>query len=178
MSSSLIRKRERSSELGYSEYLKTVNRTARGRGIIGPKALVPRWVEEHVSRGSLILDYGAGPAMLHTLRLREVGFMVDAYDIGDNCTKDHLPILPVGEYDVVMASNVFNVQPTICDLRWTIRETYRALVPGGRLVANWPNSPRKVPLNKWGIIGLLHIEFRSVFWWKGNILLAYKGEEP
>lgn len=158
----------------YSEYLKTVNRTARGRGSIGPKAIVPQWVSEHFTRGSLILDYGAGPAMLHTLRLREAGFMVDAYDVGDNWTPKHLITIPFGEYDVVMASNVLNVQPTINDLRRVLRECHRALAHGGRLVANWPNSPRKVPLNKWGIIGLLQTEFRTVFWLKGGILLAHK----
>jgi SAM-dependent methyltransferase len=124
-----------------------VNRTARSRGAVGAKALVPRYVEAVALPGQTILDFGAGPEALHAKRLRQTGLDVTAHEIGANQNENHDPTALFRQYDIVFASNVLNVQPRSSDLWDALRQIHGAVRPGGFAVLNYPESPRKLPLN-------------------------------
>jgi hypothetical protein len=125
-------------------YTKTVNATARSAGAVGARALVPRKVRELAAYDVTILDYGSGPKAMHTLGLRDDGYSnVTAHELGGNLTSVHDPDALTREYDVVMASNVLNVQPTLLDLARVVGELRCATKSGGLLVCNFPASPRK-----------------------------------
>lgn len=112
------------------------------------RAIVPKYVAEHISKEDSILDYGAGKGAVHTKWLRKEGFDVTAYDFGANCIdglhdKDALE----RQYKVIMASNVLNVQSSREMLIETLQQIYRSLKPGGHLICNYPASPRKTDLD-------------------------------
>lgn len=110
-------------------------RTARTRGSVGPRALVPRFVEEFGDRRDRILDYGAGPQAAHAKRLRAAGFTVDAHDLAR-------PIeLRPRHYDIAYASNVINIQPDAEHTIAVLEEIRATLRPGGALFFNYP-EPR------------------------------------
>jgi hypothetical protein len=142
------------------EQIKTANKTARANGAVGRNALVPRAVLDFLNPHSdrykdwNILDFGSGPAMLHTYKLREAGFEnTHAYDFGDNWSEEMeiLVSLENGRkklsskdgrpYDLIFASNVFNTHSgpamtlsALCLIRDSMREN-------GVLFFNLPSSP-------------------------------------
>jgi hypothetical protein len=128
-------------------YTEEVNKTYRANGAVGKEAVVPKKIAEifNPNDGLRILDYGAGTLALHAKNLRKLGFYVDAYDIGENtdsCNVQGLRFPP--EYDVVYASNVINVQPTLRDVQTIINHIkVYALKPGGKFLFNYPSTPRK-----------------------------------
>ena len=112
------------------------------------RAIVPKYVAEHMSKEDSILDYGAGKGAVHTKWLRKEGFNATAYDFGANCIdgvhdKDALN----RRYKVIMASNVLNVQSSKEMLIETLLQIYISLEPGGCFVCNYPASPRKMDLD-------------------------------
>ena len=135
------------------EEVRIANATSRSNGASAKnkdgsiRAIVPKYVAEHVSKEDSILDYGAGKGALHTKWLREEGFDVTAWDFGDNFIdgvheKDALS----RKYDVVFASNVLNVQSSLNMFLETLSQMYDSLKPGGTLICNYPASPRKMQL--------------------------------
>jgi SAM-dependent methyltransferase len=93
--------------------------------------------------GLSILDFGAGRYAHHAKKLWRRGYDVTAYEFGDNIdlgihTTDALDFV----YDLVIASNVLNVQSDERMLTKTLREISGALEPGGVLICNYPSSPR------------------------------------
>ena len=135
------------------EEVRIANATSRSNGASAKnkdgsiRAIVPKYVAEHVSKEDSILDYGAGKGPLHTKWLREEGFDVTAWDFGDNFIdgvheKDALS----RKYDVVFASNVLNVQSSLNMFLETLSQMYDSLKPGGTLICNYPASPRKMQL--------------------------------
>ena len=147
------------------ELLNEVNHTHRGIGAVGPRALVPRVVQ---NMGALltaptILDFGAGPQAYHTQGLRMLGFNATAWDVGGNFVEGvHDPHALERTYDIVMASNVLNVQPNLAILHAVIRELFHLVAPGGVLVCNYPESPRRIPVKRAAIKELLESRFRYV----------------
>lgn len=120
------------------------NATSRAGGAVGSNAIVPKWVREHVPTTASILDFGAGKQAAHAQDLQKQGFRVTAYDYGQNFDESvHDPDALDGQYDVVYASNVLNVQDSVKELRTTIKEASESVRPGGYFVANLPASPRK-----------------------------------
>jgi hypothetical protein len=113
--------------------------TARSAGAIGPRALVPRTVQEVASPDDTILDFGAGPKEAHAQNLREDGFNVTAWDFGKN------PEALYRQYDIVYASNVLNVQSSLDMLERTVGQIADLVRPGGTFIGNLPLSPRKSP---------------------------------
>jgi hypothetical protein len=91
------------------------------------------------------LDYGAGKEATHTKKLRREGLDVVAYDFGENLTRFHDRDALEFSYEVVIASNVLNVQSTKRMLAQTLDELERACAPGAILVCNYPASPRYLP---------------------------------
>lgn len=136
------------------EEIKIANATSRSNGASAKnkdgsiRAVVPRYVAEHIGKKDSILDFGAGKAALHTKWLREQGFNVTAYDFGDNIIEGlHDRDALTKQYKVIMASNVINVSSSWDMLIETLNQINNSLEPGGMLVVNYPASPRKMDLN-------------------------------
>lgn len=130
------------------EDIRIVNSTSRNTGAVGAKAITPKYVEDTARRSESILDYGAGKQAAHTKGLREKGFNVTAYDIGQNVDPSiHRMDALNSQYDTVFASNVLNVAPSEDFLRRTLAEIKQSVGPNGRAVFNYPESPRKSGLD-------------------------------
>lgn len=111
------------------------------------RAIVPRYVAEHINKEDSMLDFGAGKGAVHTKWLREEGFNVIAYDFGDNIIEGlHDKNALQKQYKVIMASNVLNVQSSLDMLLETLRQIDNSLEPGGEFICNYPASPRKMLL--------------------------------
>jgi hypothetical protein len=131
------------------EQIEIANRTARSGGAVGSKALVPRLVRDYAKPSDTILDFGSGPKAMHTMDLRKDGFYVVPYDFGRNITPGiHDPEALNFAYDFVFASNVLNVQSSQKMFDWTLGQIVSVMAPGGKLLANYPESPRKGPMNQ------------------------------
>ncbi|MFA7628645.1 MAG: methyltransferase domain-containing protein [Candidatus Dojkabacteria bacterium] len=142
------------------ESIQRANRTSRGYGAVGSKAITPRYVESIASPSDKILDFGAGKGAVHAADLRENGLNVTAYDFGSNVRDGiHDPDALSREYDIVYASNVLNVQSGKEDLIETLEEIASAVRTGGRAVFNFPGSPRFLDMDAVGLAG----EIRKVF---------------
>lgn len=133
------------------EEIKIANATSRTNGASAKnkdgsiRAIVPKYVAEHINKKDSILDFGAGKDAVHTQWLREQGFDVVAYDFGDNCIEGlHDKEALSKQYKVIMASNVLNVQSSKDMLNETLKQIYDCLIPGGLFICNYPSSPRKM----------------------------------
>ena len=125
--------------------IKAANATSRCNGAVSSDAIVPRLVVERCSKEESILDFGAGKSARHTMALKKQGFNITAYEFGDNIVRDlHDPNALERQYDTVFASNVLNVQMSLKMLGETLAQIKKALKPGGRLIANYPDNPRKL----------------------------------
>ena len=111
------------------------------------RAIVPKYVARYINKEESLLDFGAGKDAAHTKWLREQGFNATAYDFGENCIEGlHDKDALNRQYKVVMASNVLNVQSSMQMMFATLRQIYDSLAYGGKLVCNYPSSPRKMEL--------------------------------
>ena len=132
------------------EEIKIVNKTARHAGAVGKNALVPRVITSKFPYlGYNMLDFGAGSKAVQTNYLREQGYNVTPYDIGENVV-DGVHLVETeedkGKYDLIFASNVLNALPseeawgeTLSKIDWFL---------GGDnafAIMNFPKSPRKYP---------------------------------
>lgn len=133
--------------------IKIANATSRSNGASAInkdgsiRAIVPRYVAEHVSKEDSILDFGAGKGAVHTKWLKEQGFNATAYDFGDNLIEGlHDKDALSKQYKMIMASNVLNVQSSMSMLLETLRQIDNSLEPGGEFICNYPASPRKMLL--------------------------------
>lgn len=144
-----------------TEEIKIANATSRSGGASAInkdgsiRAVVPRYVAEHISKDDTILDFGAGKSALHTLWLREQGFDCVAYDFGDNVVEGlHDKDALSKQYKVIMASNVINVCSSLGMLTGTLQQICNSLAPGGVFICNYPASPRKIgwPAHVMGVL--------------------------
>jgi hypothetical protein len=160
--------------------LAMMNRTARSGGAVGRLPVVPAFVASlALARGRRrVLDYGSGPKARQAAWLRRAhrSWKVTAWDIGANFDPEvHDRRALRRKYDVVMASNVLNVQPTNVALGETIHELYGLVRQGGALVVNYPSSPRRIPdLDIAGITGLLAARFGKVTHYRKGVMVARK----
>ena len=98
------------------------------------------------SKESRVLDFGAGRQARATHLLRSAGFKhVTAYDFPENQDENHSPTALAKIYDLVFASNVLNVQPSLSMLWRTLYQISTATSWEGVFVCNYPTSPRKLP---------------------------------
>lgn len=135
------------------EEIRIANATSRTNGASAKnkdgsvRAVVPKYVAQYINKKENLLDFGAGRDAVHAKWLRELGFNVTAYDFGDNCIEGlHDKDALNKKYSVIMASNVLNVQSSMNMLWGTLRQIYDSLEYGGKLVCNYPSSPRKMKL--------------------------------
>ena len=76
--------------------------------------------------------------------MREAGFKVTAHELGPNFVQGvHDPKSLSRKYDIVVASNVLNVQKSAKMLDKTLGQIRNALKKNGYAVFNFPKSPRK-----------------------------------
>lgn len=127
-----------------TKYLKTVNSTCRSSGAVGNMAVVPRVVPEFANKSDKILDFGAGKFAVQTEALRDKGYNVTAFEIGNNFNpRYHDKNALNKKYDLVYASNVLNVQPSREYLDMVLNTINGVMKKGGLFVANYPSEPRK-----------------------------------
>lgn len=144
--------------------MQIANKTARHLGAVGGKALVPRVVSETSDKNESILDFGSGPDAAHSQHLREQGFTrVTAHEFGANVRPGvHNPQALQMEYDTVFASNVLNVQSNESMMNRTLDQLAQAVKAEGRLVANLPESPRKMDIDAQRLTKMLSQRFVNV----------------
>lgn len=149
-----------------NEEIRIANATSRSSGASAKnndgsiRAIVPRYVAEYINKEEKMLDFGAGKDAVHTKWLRELGFNVTAYDFGDNCIEGlHDKDALNKQYKVIMASNVLNVSSSTKMLLETLRQMYGSLEYGGKLVCNYPSSPRKMDLTATELAHILKTTF-------------------
>lgn len=116
-----------------------MRKTARKAGYIGQgPTIVTRLIQEIAQKKDKILDFGAGYCR-QTQILRDQGFNVTSYDFGPDRTALR------SEYDIVMVSNVLNIQASELSLittLWQIRDT---MAVDAIAIMNYPVSPRYLP---------------------------------
>ena len=126
------------------------------------RAIVPRYVADHINKEDSLLDFGAGKGAMHTKWLREEGFNVVAYDFGDNCIEGlHDKNALNKQYKVIMASNVLNVSSSLDMLFETLNQIEGSLEPGGEFICNYPSSPRKMILTANDLRDILQSIFKG-----------------
>lgn len=150
------------------EEIKIANATSRSNGASAKnkdgsiRAIVPKYVAEHVIKDCSILDFGAGRGAVHTQWLREEGFNVTAYDFGTNIIEGlHDQDALSKQYGVIMASNVLNVQSSMPMLLETLKQVYNSLEKGGVFICNYPASPRKMVLTASDLKEILQSIFKG-----------------
>ena len=130
---------------------------ARKTGYKGGKPLRNSIVTRHLmcapfSKESKILDYGAGYKATQSQILSTKYPKIKAYDFPETMEdsindapdlKKFFTTSPRGSYDIVLASNVLNVQQTLPTLQNTINEIYCNMKKGSTLVVNIPKDPIK-----------------------------------
>lgn len=132
-----------------AEEIKIANDTVRSAGTSvfdkdgRVRSIVAKYIAERIDKDKTILDYGCGPKFVQGNYLRSLGFNVKGYDFGKNKPTDGVEL---GEkYDVVMCSNVLNVQSSYRMMKETLQQIYDSLNKGGIFVCNYPYTPRKMP---------------------------------
>ena len=151
---------------GYTaEEIAVANKTGKGcgSGSVGRGAITPKWVIENAKKGASVLDYGAGVKAANAEPMREAGFKVAAHEFGSNAVAGvHDPKALSRKYDVVVASNVLNVQSSAKMLDKTLGQIRNALKKNGYAVFNFPKSPRKGVQNASEAKALVEKHFASV----------------
>jgi len=132
------------------EHLARMNRSGQRAGAVGSRptlvtqALQSLEREGIVRKDAKVLDFGAGKRAAQTAILRNEGWKdVTPYDIGTNGNGEELEDFAI--YDVVLMSNVLNVQPTIEKLREVLYQVWRNTRHRGILICNLPREPRYGP---------------------------------
>ena len=119
------------------------NKTARSSGAVGRNAILPRMVIEKYQKNLHVLDYGSGPNMIHSKKLKSIGYEhVDSFDFGNNWREGMQENIKSNFYDLVFASNVFNTHSSFEMSNSAIVEIYNSLKDGGFFLVNLPKSPR------------------------------------
>lgn len=147
------------------------NATSRNRGAVGAKALVPRVVREryHGCDGLRVLDFGSGKGNAHVEQMRcamgVFDWTIEGWEFGNNVGPGHLQEASgayEGMFDVVYLSNVLNVQGCASMMWETLYNAREFMQPEGRLVCNYPSSPRKSDRDADGVEHMLGAMFGHV----------------
>lgn len=155
-------------------YIKFVNRTSRRRvGNASQPPVCYRLAYEYLTTGTLpwlslnykiplninVLDFGCGKDAAHGTTLFDAvrtqlatrnsvltSLTMHYYDIGANAlTNDSRVLIKDDYYDLVILSNVLNVQPTAQHAEVTLDVAWDCVKPGGLLILNYPKKPRHCP---------------------------------
>ena len=149
-------------DMGEEDRKKMVS-SGRAGGFIGKDPVAWRHASKLFEKTDRVLDYGAGKNARQTKKYLEEGYDVTAWDLPENqATSVHFPEALRRRYDYVVASNVLNVQPNPSSVKNVLDEIYNVLDPGGKVVVNFPSSPRNNNLTPAGLEKLLHRIFTGV----------------
>jgi len=105
-----------------------------------PNALVYKVAQVKISKDDRILDIGCGVDEYHPKRLRSHGYTCDGIDLS------RPDLTARGKYDVILLSNVLNVQTNIKDLEDTLNLLMQYVNVGTTIIWNYPNTPRKMDI--------------------------------
>ena len=115
-------------------------RTKTYRKNFTPKARVYHYAVDNVINKQRhdVLDFGAGKHNFWADKLGREGYSCDGYDLSlaDRTMRD--------SYDVIMVSNVLNVQQTRMQLRETLKQIIGFSKSGTLIVWNYAETPRKM----------------------------------
>ena len=137
--------------------------SGRAGGSIDKDPVAWRHAAKEIEPYHEILDYGAGKNARQTKKYQAEGFNVNAWDLPENqATTLHDPQALRKRYDYVVASNVINVQPNISSVKNVLDEIYSVVNPGGKVVLNFPSSPRNSNLTPAGLEKMLNRIFEGV----------------
>ena len=127
----------------------TVSRKAnscRASGAVGKNPVVYRIFRKmfnpETAKDMRVLDFGAGKKPIHTQVLVAEGYDVDAFDLPENMTPEHNKSAMIELYDVVLLSNVLNVQDGEREIQEVLSQVAEVLRSGAHVIANFPASPR------------------------------------
>ena len=156
--------KEKDDSIEFSpEELEIANKTSRSLGAVGLKAIVPKYILANAKKSDKILDFGAGKDAQHAINLKLQGFDVTAYEFGANAKEGlHDKNALSGKYSLIYMSNVLNVQSNPNMLKKTLTLVKKALKGGGKVIGNYPESPRKMGMATDEFTELLKQEFKSV----------------
>lgn len=122
-----------------TEAIKRIQKTARYSGAVGNKlTAVSQWAIKLGYPGLKILDFGCGLKHKQTNKLRKYDLDVTPHDFEINSS------LPGSEFDIIMLSNVLNVQEKQEQVLEVLLSCKNLLAPGGYVLANYPQSPRRI----------------------------------
>lgn len=139
-----------------TDYERFVNRTSRSSGAVGTRPVCYKWALRLTSTGIWmgglgtsfrlspervrVLDFGCGKGARHALALKAAGLAeVHPWDIGDNSPGAGKP---AGKYNLVILSNVLNVQPNSWDMTRVLKEAWSYVDKMGFMIMNYPKHPR------------------------------------
>lgn len=138
-----------------TDYERFVNRTSRSSGAVGTRPVCYKWALRLTSTGIWmgglgtsrlspervrVLDFGCGKGARHALALKAAGLAeVHPWDIGDNSPGAGKP---AGKYNLVILSNVLNVQPDADDVSRVLKEAWSYVDKMGFMIMNYPKHPR------------------------------------
>ena len=110
-----------------------------------------------------ILDFGAGFDAVQTKFLREKGLDVTAWDLPENRVKGlHDPKALKRKYDLIMCSNVLNVQPDLNHVINVAKQVHKLLAPYSYAFFNYPSGPHYAGLSSASTGEALTSVFESV----------------
>lgn len=157
-------------------YVENVNKTY--SKAISPRQALPKFIIGlGWPRESVVLDYGAGTDAYGTRILKTYFDEVVTYDIGNNRDAGihQVDALESRYYDIIMMSNVINIQPCIDDVVSVLYEVKDCLGYRGRMYCNLPKSPRKSDINERILKVIINGIFDGVRSYKnGTVFEGYK----
>lgn len=151
-------------------------KTARSRGAVGQKAVLPRFISEiPTMKPHLILDFGCGKDAIHVKMLRDQGFeFVYGVDLEPLTNPDyefqHVRSVP---WHVVYASNVLNVQPSRSVLEVTLSQI-ADYARHGVAWMSYPGSPRRMKMGVTDMHNIISSFFRATYHFTYRNVTLYK----
>lgn len=122
-------------------------------------ALLPRLIEYLISNNVIhprsVLDFGCGDDFYHVKKLQEIfpSIYFDGYDLNYQFPRP-------GDYDLIFASNVLNVQLRYCQILTFLNDIYNLQSNRAYVFINYPREPRYRPdIDYWEMEDILN------FWW-------------
>ena len=96
-----------------------------------------------------VLDFGSGLFPSEALKLQSKGYNVTLHEFGNNFLPDvHSKVALDYKYDIILASNVINVQSSSNMLKLTLSLMADSLKAGGSIILNYPPYPNLLKLSK------------------------------